>query len=394
MTTRVRTGLMVMLVLATMGLASCGHYTCGVTFGNSTCNAGPPGLNGGGNATGTVFIYQLGQSNSNGTTIVAASLDLSTNKFQEDINFVPPPLPSTFPTDGGTVVVSKGSQKYLYVPFSNGTLYGYAIDGTTGALTAVPNIPYSAAGGTSIASDPAGNFLFVSDSTTNVISVFTIAADGSLTAVANSPFPSQISAAQITTDGKGQFLYAATGPPGGTQIAAFSITSGVGTLTPLLNSPFTPGFSVSKLLGENTGTYLFGINGQTADLYVFTINSGVPTPLASPLVTAAVPADLVVHPSGKFVYTFDGPSAPMEGYQITSGGVLVKVNGSPFTGVDLEKGEFDQSGLFLFGVGLGAGTTFGPYDTDISTGAISLSTFPLVGFLGHGFAVTDLNNAP
>jgi 6-phosphogluconolactonase (cycloisomerase 2 family) len=391
MTMRVRMVLMLMVALAMMGLASCGHYNCksGATFGNSSCTASGSGLGGGGGASGTAFAYLLG-----GGSMIADELDLGTNTFQEDISFVAPPVSATGAAIGGTVVVSKGTQKYLYVPFTDGTLYGYAIDGATGALTTVSATPYAAPGGNAIAGDPAGNFLFVSDSSTDQISAFSIAADGTLTSLGS--FPSLISAGQLTTDGLGKYLYAAAGPPlGGPQIAAFVITPGVGTLTPVLNSPFTPGFNVTKLVGENTGAYLFGINGLTANLYVFTLNAGVPRPPTPPFfATAAVPEDLVVNPSGKFVYTFNGSLTPMEGYLLdTSTGGLTAVAGSPFTGVDLDEGQFDQSGIFLFGAGLGAGATFGPYDIS-STGAVSASKFPLLGFLGGSFAVTDLDNAP
>jgi hypothetical protein len=396
MTMRVQAVLTLMVAVAMLGLASCGHYNCasGANFGSSTCTSSGGGLGGGGNGngSGTVFAYLLGRAGTS-TTMVADSLDLGTNTFQEDTTFVSPVFTTTFPANGGTVVVSKGSQKYLYIPFSDGTLWGFAVDGATGALTAVSSNPSSASGGNSIASDPAGNFLFVGDSATNVISAFTIAADGSLALVPGSPFPSQISAAQMTTDGKGQFLYVTLGPPlGGTQGAVFGIQANgalsAGTAVNLV-------FPVTKLLGENTGAYLLGVNGQTAHLYVFAINSttGGLTAPTTPFVTAAVPADLVVHPSGKFVYTFDGPTTSMEGYQIGTGGTLTAVLGSPFTGIDLDQGQFDQTGLFLFGVGSGAGATFGPYDVS-STGDISVSTFPLLGFLGGDFAVTDSNNAP
>lgn len=395
MTKRVQAVLTLIMAVGIMGLAGCDHYNCagGATFGGSSCTASGGGLGGGGNGSGTVFAYLLGQSGTT-TSVIADDLDLSTNSFQEDTTFVSPVFTTTFPANGGTVVVSKGSQKYLYIPFSDGNLYGFAIDGATGALTPVSSNPSTASGGNSVASDPAGNFLFVGDSATNVISAFTIAADGSLASV-GSPFPSPISAAQLTTDGKGQFLYATLGPPlGGMQVAEFTINQSTGALS--AGTTVNLAFSVTKLLGENTGSYLFGVNGQTANLYVFAINSttgGLTPPTTPYFATQAVPVDLVVYPTGKFVYTFDGSLNPMEGYQIQSGGSLTAVANSPFTGIDLDKGQFEQTGLFLFGVGSGAGATFGPYDVS-STGDISVSTFPLLGFLGGDFAVTDLDNAP
>ena len=385
MTMRVRAVFTLIVAVAMMGLASCDHYNCGsgATFGSSSCNPSTVG-----NGSGTVFAYLLSESSS--VTMTADSLNLSTNTFATDTSFVAPPLPSTLVFDGGTVVVN---QKFLYVAFKNGTVYGYSINGSTGALTSVPNSPYTVSGGTSIASNPAGTLLFVSDSIADVIWVFTINADGSLTPGANSPFAGGISAAQMTTDGKGLFLYATTGSGGGTQVAAFSIGAS-GALTPLALSPYTFAFPVSKLLGENTGSYLFGIDGQTASLYVFTLNSGVPTAPVSPVATASVPVDLAVHPTGAFVYAFEGLSSPVEGYTF-SAGTLTAIASSPFTGVSVGAGQFDQSGLFLLGVGEGTSNpAFIAYPTDPGTGIISPTTFPFLAFPSGSFAVTDLTSAP
>jgi DNA-binding beta-propeller fold protein YncE len=397
MTMRVRGFLMLVAGLAVMGLASCGHYTCGAGFGSSTCtSSGPPSLGGGGGngASGTVFAYLLAEVGAS-DGMAADTLSLSANTFAEASGFVAPPLPLGLPLDGGTVVVNLTSQKYLYIPFDDGTVFGYAIDGTTGALTSVPFSPVTASGGNSIAANPAGTLLFVSDFATGNISVFNISqTDGSLTAVSGSPFPSGISAAQIATDGLGKFLYVTSGL-GGTQVAALAINQSTGALSKVIGSPFT--FSMSKVLGENSGKYLLGISGVDSHLYVFGINSqtGAIAEIGSPTLTLSIPVDLAVSPNGTFVYTFDGLSLPMEGYEIQSSGTLMAVSGSPFTGVNLDQGKFDQSGLYLFGVAQGqVAIDFGPYGADPSTGVISPPKFGTLGFPGGGFAVSDLNDAP
>jgi len=387
-----------LVALATMGLASCGHYTCGTGFGSSTCTSnGPPSLGGGGNgASGTVFAYLLAEVGAS-DGMAADTLSLSANTFQEASAFVAPPLPLGLPLDGGTVVVNLGNQKYLYIPFNDGTVYGYAIDGTTGALTKVPFSPNTVLGGTSIAANPAGTLLFVSDFGTGDISVFNISqTDGSLSAVSGSPFPSGILAAQIATDGLGKYLYVTSGFGGG-QVAALAIASN-GVLSIVPNSPFS--FPMSKVLGENSGKYLVGITGVDSHLYVFGINqTGALSEIGLPL-TQSIPVDLAVSPvaspNGSFVYAFDGLSLPMEGYELNaSTGALTVLTNSPFTGVNLNAGKFDQSGLYLFGVAEGqVAIDFGPYGADTSTGVISAPKFGTLGFPGGGFAVSDLNDAP
>jgi len=393
MTMRVRAGLMLMAALAMMGLASCGHYICseGANFGASTCT----GSGGGGtNGNGIVFAYLLSDVGAS-DGMAADTLNLSTNTFQEATAFVAPPLPAGLVSDGGTVVVNLPNQKYLYIAFTNGTVYGYAIDGTTGALTQVPRSPYNAIGGNSIASTPAGTFLFVSDSVTGDISAFSISAtDGSLTAV-GSPFPSGIAVRQMTTDGQGKYLYATSGS-GSALVAAMAIGA-TGTLSTI---PGTFNFPMSKVLGEHSGNYLLGISGFDDHIHVFNIDStgaiAEATSAGSPFATASTPTNLVVHPNGSFVYTFDGLSLPMEGYELNaSTGALTVLTNSPFTGVNLNAGQFDQSGKFLFGVAEGqVAIDFGPYGADTTTGVISTPKFGTLGFPGGSFAVSDLNDAP
>src|SRR5271170_2187356 len=113
MTMRVRAFLMLVAGLAAMGLASCGHYTCGAGFGSSTCtSSGPPSIGGGGGSTasGTVYTYLLAETGAS-DGMAADSLSLSANSFAEVESFSAPPLPAGLPLDGGTVVVNLTNQK-------------------------------------------------------------------------------------------------------------------------------------------------------------------------------------------------------------------------------------------------------------------------------------------
>jgi 6-phosphogluconolactonase (cycloisomerase 2 family) len=199
----------------------------------------------------------------------------------------------------------------------------------------------------------------------------------------------------MTTDGQGKYLYATSGS-GSALVAAMAIGA-TGTLSTI---PGTFNFPMSKVLGENSGNYLLGISGFDDHIHVFNIDStgaiAEATSAGSPFATASTPTNLVVHPNGTFVYTFDGLSLPMEGYELNaSTGALTVLTNSPFTGVNLNAGQFDQSGKFLFGVAEGqVAIDFGPYGADTTTGIISTPKFGTLGFPGGGFAVSDLNDAP
>jgi 6-phosphogluconolactonase (cycloisomerase 2 family) len=395
---QIRAGLTAVALTLAMGLAGCGHYVCtsGANFGSSTCDSSTGSGGGGLNGTGTVYTYLLFDTDP-ADGMAADSLSLSANSWQEQESWVPPALPSTPALDGGTVVVNLSGQKYFYVAFHNGTVYGYSIDGSTGALTTVANA-VAVIGGTSITANPAGTFLFVSDATSGDITVFSISpTTGALTAV-GTPFFSGIAAAQLATDGAGDYLYATAGT-GGAQVAAMSIGS-TGTLTLVPGSPF--GFTMAKVIGENSGKYLLGISGFDDHIHVFDIGSqGViteATAAGSPFTTAGLPENMVLSPNGNFVYTFDGEETPMEGYSLNvSTGALTAVAGSPFTGLNLEVGQFDQSGLYMFGISEGSTSAeFLPYGADPSTGIIAATAtnYTPLGIPEGSFAVSDLTDAP
>jgi 6-phosphogluconolactonase (cycloisomerase 2 family) len=396
---RVRVLLSLPVASMVLVLASCGHYTCGSTFGSSTCSTSGGGItSGGGNGSGEAVAFLLADGVNNGPVGMASDkLDLSKNTWVDlGSAFTPPPLPQTGVTDGGTVVVNLSSAKYLYIPFSNSTVYGYAIDGATGALTQVPGSPVIAtAGSPSIAADPAGRFLFVGDFTSGDITVFTInQTNGSLTVVQGSPFASGIGILEMSTDGQGKFLYAVDGG----QVLAFAINQTSGALSG--GASFVS--PMGQVEGEKTGKYLLGVVGGNADshIHVFGINSqtgAIAEVTGSPFATVTPPSNIVVHPTGAFVYSFSSSGFAVEGYQISANtGALTAVAGSPFSSVKLDTGEFDQSGKFLFGLGSGnlGFPSFAPYPTDPTTGVMSATTFQTLGFPGGGFAVSDLTNAP
>jgi 6-phosphogluconolactonase (cycloisomerase 2 family) len=420
MTVRGRAVLMLIVGLAMLGLVSCGHYTCGATFGSSSCSSSGTGGSGSGVGSGVgsngliafaYFVYDPVVS------IGAEQLDEATSPatFAPLASFASPVLPIGLTEDGGAVVVNKS---FLYIPFFNDTVYGFSIEGTTGALTPVPNSPYVVAGGgNSSAVDPTGRFLFVGDIAGNTISVFTVnATDGSLNLVQGSPFlTGGVSPKQMVTDGLGKYLYAVEGFPGSV-IGAYKYDQTSGALTAVAGSPFEgAGFNMAQVAGESSGKYLVGTtlaggnNGSDNHVYMFGItqtgnSAGALAPVAgSPFATVNAPISLTVNPNGAWIYTFSedslGVVQPVEGYQInTSTGALTALSGSPFTGLPAETGTFEQTGKYMFAVGgVGpTGATFGVavYAADSSTGDLS-TTLTGLGDSNHGsFVVTDAPGSP
>jgi len=384
------------LFLSTMWLGGCGHYTCGTTFGNSSCTPSGGGISqgggGGGTITHTAFVYFMDDS---AAQMVLEGLNVANSQtFAPVSSFVSPVFPvNTLGGNGGLVIVNKN---FLYVPFANGDLYGFSIDAATGVLNAVPNSFYTLTGsGEAIAADLNGAVLFVGGSAG--ISTFTVNAnDGSLTAIGTTATAG--TPTQITTDGSGKYVYAVTG----STITAFTYTSG-GVLGPVAGSPFS--ISMAQIAGEITGRFLFGITAENGGgsgaidnhIYVFSIAfGGGLNRFGSPVPTLAPPVYLAVSPNGKFVYTFDQTSDiasttnnPMEGFAFSTG-TLTALGASPFTGLNAELGKFDQSGLYIFAVAdVPNSNLSGEFAYGVDASGVLSSTLDHAGVPSLSFAVTD-----
>ncbi|MGC2477304.1 MAG: beta-propeller fold lactonase family protein [Candidatus Sulfotelmatobacter sp.] len=407
MTAKVRALLVFALLGATMWLAGCGHYVCKAGFGDTTCSnstsGNPPG--GGNGATQTAFVYTVDDP---AGQFAAVGLDVNNSlTFAPVPNFVPPPVFPTKDIDGGLVIVNK---KYMYMPVSDGNLYGYSIDATTGALTVLPNTPlklnlppYVAS---PIAADPAGKYLFVGDAAG--IYVLNINQnDGSLT-VSNGGVPFAGSGLQpvcLATDGAGKYLYV----PDGTAITAFSYSSTTGALAPVGGTVTNSEISSAMLflVGEPSGKYMFGITQQNGaqgtaldnNIYEFTISSTTaPGSLSqlAPTVNAEAPSWLVVSPNGQFLYAFStndqaatSQRQPIVLYSLSSATGMLS---NPLTnaGFLATRGAIDQNGKYLFIEG--ESTTVksaGILALQVASDGTLSTTLPDTGLAGVNMVVTD-----
>jgi 6-phosphogluconolactonase (cycloisomerase 2 family) len=136
--------------------------------------------------------------------------------------------------------------KYLYVtaPESD-TVLAFSIDTSTGALTQLTGSPFASGGlnPQDIAVSPDGKFVFVAnngdvDTATNgSVSAFALnASTGALTAVAGSPFTAGPNPKRLAVDPSGKYLYATN--EDSDNMSAFSINAGSGVLTAITGSPF------------------------------------------------------------------------------------------------------------------------------------------------------------
>ena len=412
MAMKVRLLVSAVVLVGMMGLASCGHYVCGTTFGSSTCTSSGGGIGGGG-GTGAAAEYAFVDT---GGTVEELSLNITTGTLLDTTGYTGPTTPNA---SGFGMVVAQG--KYLYTSFPGvGQIFGYTIS-ANGTLTQI-GTPVDAAymigstlgGLQSIITNPAGTLLFVLNESGTAVYVYQIGTGGALTAAGSTLLP--FLPENMATDGLGHYLYvtsASTDTSVTPAIAAYSINNTSGSLSAVSGSPFSGNlngvlnaYGMLQVEGDPSGKYLIGTTSAVIgnnNLYVYNIQqtgatAGAITPVTgSPFATKYSPYRIAVQPSaaGDLVYSFSlnglgtGDNA-IEGYTLnTSTGALTAISGSPFitssnTG---DWGQFDPSGTYLYALDTTT-TVMAVYNVGTS-GALT-QPVATVGFFPGPWAVADV----
>jgi 6-phosphogluconolactonase len=248
----------------------------------------------------------------------------------------------------------------------------YAIDLSTGLLTA--NGAGVATGGVPSAMllSPSGDALFIANSATNNISTYTVKSDGTLTA-GSSTLPTGTTPLSMAIDSAAHFLFVANQglqiDPASSTISVFSIQSG--SLTEVVGSPFrvaalsaSSGPGPSAVAVTPDGKFLYVANQFDGTVTGFSVDaSGVLTRL-TPGATATVgtaPSGMDITTDGGFLYISNSGSSNVSAFAICNqvvtscsvptspDGALTPVTGSPFSaGLGPTSIVAAPSGKFLF----------------------------------------------
>jgi 6-phosphogluconolactonase (cycloisomerase 2 family) len=259
----------------------------------------------------------------------------------------------TTTSDGGTTpweVLVDPSGQYLLVTNigQSSDVSVFAMDSTTGALTAVPGSPFPAnESPTEIVMPPAGNLVYVSNSSNQngTVTAFTFdSSTGALSQVAGSPFYSGRGASALAVDNSGQFLYVANTSAINSNtnvignISAFNINPSTGVLAPISGSPFAPpiGSGPQTLVVVPNSQLLFATTpGSSYSIWCFTINSltGQLTVVNdSPFSQTAGGLFALVDTNGSYFYIGDAQSKGIAAYTFDSNtGQPTEVLNSPFS---------------------------------------------------------------
>jgi 6-phosphogluconolactonase len=291
------------------------------------------------------------------------------------------------------------------VSLTTGNITAFSVDPNSGALTVVPGSPFAAgANPTYVTVSPSNEFLYeTSDLQTatsaNDLNAFAInVTTGALTAVPGSPFLSGASPASVTVDSTGKFLYTSNGGPGNgpdesESISEYGINATTGALTAIAQDncsypPFFVGNQCNAVLADPVAGFLFG-TASAGVVNAFSIEAqgtlqavtGTPFPvLASGADPTVGPVAMAIYPTGKYLYTANyNPTTNVSGFSIAGSGALSLVPGSPFTVGNSNPSDLvaDPLGRFLYVLDFNAGVT--GFSVNPSNGQLTmLPGFPVV----------------
>jgi trimeric autotransporter adhesin len=345
------------------------------------------------------FLYTGGNGSfSSPSPVFGFAINPSTGT-QSEVSGSPFGLPGRF-----LAIAGHPSGKFVYVASNDGSLSAFTVDSLGGMLTPAPGSPYTigvtASGvypvGTLLSIDPAGKYLYAAAG--SLLYGFAIdSSSGALTAISGSPFAAT-SASAVTVDPSGHYLVASSG----TEAWVYAIDSTTGALTAIGSG--VNGCGGTRMTFEPSGHFLYGTAAGIAACS-FSSSSGGLTPLSgSPFVSGTGFSGLAAHPSGSFLYASDlncvngGPSTWLYGYVIDpSSGALTPIGGSPFALPSPELGDcyYDEdvavetSGNFVYTVDANYGTA--TYSVNHSTGALTPVSNAFAGT--EAFTLATIPNA-
>ena len=268
--------------------------------------------------------------------------------------------------------VTVSCSAFLYVTnAADNTLSTYSIDPTNGALTVIGTPTATGASPHAIlgfedSTSEHKRYIFVGNEESNDVSAFAINnTTGALTAVPGSPFAAG-SDPQAMAVQYGSSLYVANA--GSDNVFAFNIDGNTGALA--ASDTYATGKNPTSIIASDGA--LFVANHGASDISEF---GGA---LVSPLPAGGNPLSLAAGAWGKFLYSAnpDATNPSISGFTVDPmTGAVSPLSGSPFSLSVSHYIATDQNGAYLY---VTSGASIVGYAIDATTGALTaLSGFPV-----------------
>lgn len=329
---------------------------CGASSSHFVSNPPPPAK--------VVFAYTA--NNASGS-ISGYSVDTSTGALT---------VLSGFPMIVGgnpAFVLPDPSGKFLAVSdIANAKVHMYGINSSTGALSEIAPSPYTVElEPRAMAFDPAGKFLYVASGQMNSVTAFTMNASGALSSIGGSPFPTGgtvASGSAILTDASGKFVYLIDS----NNVYSFQINSSTGALT--LVSTVTGPAQGDGLALDPSGSLLYAVGPGSNFIDSYSINSSTGALTAaqsSPLALQNGAYTIIIDPAGKFAYTVEN-SEDLVAYSLSNGTFTTIANYSGALGT-LQL-AIDSTGTFLYAPQTGTDNNVNGFQIGVSGTLSNLGT--------------------
>jgi 6-phosphogluconolactonase (cycloisomerase 2 family) len=289
-------------------------------------------------------------------------------------------------------ITGDGQGRFLYVLSSyNGILGVQAANSLP-----IPGSPFPVGSfATSLTGYPGTKTLYAVNAGSNDITGYAIdQTTGTLTALPGSPFKAGTNPRKLTVDSAGRFAYVTNG--GSNDVFIYAVDPTTGALTQ--SSRAYAGTQPFELLLHRTGKFAYVANTGSANIsgYLVDAKTGELSQLAgSPFVTSGVPGDttsynggrapMLLHPNGKLLFVRSTTAKTISVFTIdpTSGG-LTAAQGSPHTtGDGAVTQALDATGRFLFVANHGSA----PGPGSISVFAVNTDTGAMTEVAGSPFAL-------
>ncbi len=215
--------------------------------------------------------------------------------------------------------------KFLYVVnYVDDTISAFRIQPLTGQPSPIAGSPFPGIPAMQgIALTPDHRFLYATGY--GIVAYSVNAQTGSLTQIGSYSLPNNAGRARITPDGK--FLYLVNNG-----LYGYAIDSSTGALTPVPGSPFNPKTSYTGLSSTPDSAFLYAsavLPNNEVDAFSIQSDGELFPVIGSPYGNPNTPIDIVVEPTGRFVYVADYGDG-ISGYAINSDGSLTSLPGSPY----------------------------------------------------------------